>query len=190
MTIPGLPPAVRHWALVFAWLSLSISQALAQPSRITAPLDVSKTKVLIGNRTRRAQQENDQGPLNPFDRISGITLILKPSPDQAGDLEDLLHQQRDLSSPYYRAWLTPEQYAGRFGLSSDDFGQVISWLQTESFSIDYVARGRSWIMFSGTAGQVLKAFHTEIHRYNEGGNSITPTLRTPPFPRRSIRWSY
>ncbi len=184
MTIPGLPPAGRHWALVSLWLllSLSISQALAQPSRITSPPDASKTKVLIGNRTRKAQPENDQGPLNPFDRISGITLILKPSPDQAGDLEKLLHQQRDPSSPNYRAWLTPEQYAGRFGLSSDDLGQVISWLQSESFSIDYVARGRSWIMFSGTAGQVLKAFHTEVHRYNVGGDLHYANAQDPSIP--------
>jgi len=182
MTIPGLPPAGRRWALVLLSLSLSISQALAQPSRITSPPDASKTKVLIGNRTRRAQPENDQGPLNPFDRISGITLILKPSPDQAGDLEKLLHQQRDPSSPNYRAWLTPEQYAGRFGLSSDDLGQVISWLQSESFSIDYVARGRSWIMFSGTAGQVLKAFHTEVHRYNVGGELHYANAQDPSIP--------
>jgi subtilase family serine protease len=164
------------------WLSLCISQALAQPSRITSPLDVSKTKLLIGNRTRRARQENDQGPLNPYDRISGITLILKPSPDQAGDLDKLLHQQREPSSPNYRAWLTPEQYASRFGLSANDFGQVVSWLQTEGFSIDYVARGRRWIMFSGTAREVLKAFHTEVHRYNVGGELHYANAQDPSIP--------
>ena len=47
--------------------------------------------------------------------------------------------------------------------------------------MDYVALARTSILVSGTAGTVVKAFHTEIHRYNERGeqhfaNSVDPSI--------------
>jgi subtilase family serine protease len=169
-------------AVTLAGLWLAVSLAVAQPVRISHPLDVSKTKVLVGNRPTKAYPlAEDDGPLNPFDRISGITLIFRPSPRQAADLEKLLREQRDPSSPNYHRWLTPEQYADRFGLNQDDLGQVSSWLRTEGFNIDYVARARTSMRFNGTAGQVRNAFHTELHRYHVDGqlhfaNSADPSI--------------
>jgi hypothetical protein len=173
--------SARRWAGVFAWLSL-VSAAGAQPARIADPLDVSKTKVLAGNRPPQARPRDDQGPLDPSQRISGITLVLKPSASQTADLEKLLEQQRNPSSPDYRRWLTPEEYADRFGLSRHDLEQVVSWLKGEGFRIDYAARGRTWIMFSGTAGQVQAAFRTELHRYNVNGQFHFANATDPSVP--------
>ena len=151
-------------AVIVAGLSVAVTLT-AQPLRILHSLDASRTKVLVGNRTPRALLQDDEGPLNPFERIGGLTLVFKPSPGQASELLDLLQQQRDPSSPNYLNWLTPEQYASRFGINQNDLEKISAWLQTEGFGIDYVARGRTWMMFHGTAGQVLQAFHTEVHRY-------------------------
>jgi subtilase family serine protease len=171
----------RPLAVTLAGVWIAASLAVAQPVLITHPLDASKTIVLVGNRTLKARALEDEGPLNPFDRISGITLIFRPSTGQAADLEELLREQRDPSSPNYRAWLTPEQYADRFGLNQDDLEQALSWLRTEGFHIDYVARGRTWVRFSGTVSQVSSAFHTELRRYNVNGrlhfaNSADPSI--------------
>src|ERR1035441_4523875 len=89
---------------------------------------------------------------------------------------------QDPASPDYRNWLTPEEYADRFGLSPDDFATVLSWLQAQGFSLDYVARARDWVGFSGTAGQVEKAFHTEIHRYTAGGETHYANATDPFIP--------
>ena len=141
----------------------------AQPARVLSPLDPSKTKLLAGNRTTKARSQDDRGRLDSSAAISGITLIFRPSPSQAGDLEQLLVEQRDPTSPNYHKWLTPEEYADRFGLGGNDIREVTSWLESEGFHIDSVARGRTWVMFSGSAGQAEKAFHAEIHRYSVEG---------------------
>lgn len=174
--------SARPLAVTLAGVWVAASLAVAQPIRITHPLDPSKTKALAGNRTLKARAREDEGPLNPFNRISGITLMFRPSPRQATDLEELLREQRDPSSPNYRAWLTPEQYADRFGLNQEDLAQVLSWLRTEGFSIDYVARGRTWMRFSGTAEQVQNAFHTELHRYNVNGRLHFANSGDPSIP--------
>jgi subtilase family serine protease len=171
-------------SVTVAWAVLSIAAALAkaQPVRITEPLDVSNRKTLAGNRNPRARAEDDQGPLNPFARISGMTLIFKPSQVQSGALDELLREQQDPSSPNYRNWLTPEQYASHFGLNPDDVEKVIAWLETEGLSVDYVARSHTWMMFSGTAGQVQQAFQTELRRFSLGGELHYANAGDPSIP--------
>jgi hypothetical protein len=176
---------------VFAGLLSAFSLALAQPVRITQPLDTARVTVLAGNRTSQARPENDQGPVDAFETIGGMALELKPSGSQAADRGELLQQQRVPSSPDYHRWLTPEQYATRFGLSPADLEEVTTWLQTEGFRVDYVARARTWILFSGTAARVQHAFHTEIHRYNVQGklhfaNSVDPSIPSALDPVISL----
>jgi uncharacterized protein (TIGR03437 family) len=48
--------------------------------------------------------------------------------------------------------------------------------------VEYVARGRNWLAFSGTAGQVLAAFHTEIHRYRVDGEMHFAAASEPWVP--------
>ena len=52
-----------------------------------------------------------------------------------------------------------------FGPSDDDIRTITAWLQERGFEVNKVANGRTVIEFSGNAGQVRDAFHTEIHKY-------------------------
>ena len=171
-----------RWTHVCIWLSLTLSTAWAQPVRVVDPLDVSKTKLLTGSRTQKAHAQYDRGPVDPSQRISGVTLVLKPSASQVNELKRLLQEQQNPSSPNFHRWLTPDQYADRFGVSPEDLGKVRSWLEAVGLRVDYVARGRTWIMCSGSAGQVQTAFHTELHRYNAGGEWKFANATDPSVP--------
>ena len=129
-----------------------------------------------------AQPRFDQGPVEPAFRVGYITLMLKKTDAQQAALEQLLQQQQDPASPNYHDWLTPEQYADRFGLSQSDLDKISAWLQSEGFTVEYVARGRNWLAFSGTAGQVRAAFHTEIHRYRVDGEMHFAAAAEPSVP--------
>ena len=155
---------------------------LAQSDRITTPIDARRTVVLKGNVHPMAQPRFDQGPVEPSFRIGYITLLLKKTDAQQAALERLLQQQQDPASPNHRDWLTPEQYADRFGLSQHDLDQISAWLQSEGFTVEYVARGRNWLAFSGTAGQVRATFHTEIHRYRVDGEMHFAAAAEPSIP--------
>src|SRR5664280_171121 len=98
-------------------LLFSAPALLAQPGRIPRPVDNLRTVPLKGNRTPRAHPQDDQGRVDPLGRIGGMRLRLKPSPSQAAEIERLLAGQQDPASPDYRNWLTPEEYADRFGLT-------------------------------------------------------------------------
>lgn len=111
-----------------------------------------------------------------------MTLLLKASPGQQTELLQTIEEQRNPSSPQYHRWLTPEEFAERFGVSAADSVAVADWLRLQGFTVSRIARGRTWIAFRGTAGQVEKAFHTEIHTYVFGGKAHFANATEPSIP--------
>jgi subtilase family serine protease len=140
----------------------------AQQDRIAAPINGRQSVVVRGSVPPLAQPKYDRGPVDPEFRLGNITLMLRPSADRQAALEQLLAEQQDPSSPNYHNWLTPESYADQFGTSAADLGKIADWLRSQGFVVQYTARGRDFISFSGTASQVQAALHTEIHRYQVG----------------------
>ncbi len=149
--------------------------------RIVQAIDNSAVSIIKGNVSPWAQPQYDQGPVDESFRLNHITLVFKPSSSEQADLNNFLLQLQNPSSPNYHKWLTPEQYAARYGMTESDLAKVVSWLQDQGFAIEQTARGRNWVAFSGTAGEVESAFHAAIHTYVVHGetryaNSVEPSV--------------
>jgi uncharacterized protein (TIGR03437 family) len=127
--------------------------------------------ILHGSVHPKAQAQYDQGAVDASMKIGYITLMLKQSPAQQASLEQLLEQQQDRSSPNYHRWLTPEQFGDQFGLSPSDYSAVVAWIESQGLHLEDQAHARNWVAFSGSAGQVARAFHAEIHRFVTVGQS-------------------
>jgi uncharacterized protein (TIGR03437 family) len=168
-------------AAVASLLAVAVG-LMAQTSRITAAIDNSRRVTLTGHLHPLARPEYDGGAADPSTKLTFLTLLLKPSAGQRSDLAQLLAEQQDPTSPNYHRWLTPEQYAGRFGVSSDDLAKIKSWLEQQGLQVIGVARGRNWVSFNGTVGQVEQAFQTEIHQYNVKGQMHIANTADPSVP--------
>src|SRR4051812_32208008 len=105
--------STRFFSILLFLLAL-IPALSAQPSRIVRPIDPGRVVVLRGNSHPSATRERDQGPANPEMLVSGITLMLRQTPEQQQALERLLENQRDPQSPEYRKWLSPDEFGDRF----------------------------------------------------------------------------
>ena len=138
-------------------------------ARINTEITSSQAMVLPGSLHPVARPENDAGPMPPDARLNGISLYFNRSAAQQADLEALLKAQQDPKSRQYHQWLTPDQFAARFGMVQGDLDKVRTWLQQQGFSIDSVARSRNVIRFTGTVAQVESAFGTQMHYYVVGG---------------------
>src|SRR5438128_2268283 len=91
--------------------------AQAPQDRITGVVDGRQTVALHGNIHPNAISQFDVGPVDPSQKLEHTTLMLKKSDAQQAALDRLLADQQNPSSPDYHAWLAPEQFADRFGLS-------------------------------------------------------------------------
>jgi subtilase family serine protease len=163
-------------------LTLLPALALAVQSDRIAAIDSGQKVTLAGSIHPNAQPKYDQGPVEPSFRLAYVTLQSVPSANQQKALDRLLAEQQDPSSKNYHKWLTPEQYADRFGLSQADIQKITSWLKSQGFKIERVARARNWIAFSGNAAQIQNAFQTEIHRYNVEGEMHFANATAPAIP--------
>jgi uncharacterized protein (TIGR03437 family) len=134
-------------------------------NRVINPIDLSRTSALAAPVHPLAQAQYDQGPVDPAFQIQYAFLVLKASPDQQAALDQLLSQQQDRSSPNYHHWLTPEQFAGHFGVTGPDIARITAWLASQGLQVHDIARGRRWISFSGSAADTGRAFHTDFHRF-------------------------
>ncbi len=152
--------------------------ASAAPDRIHQPIDPRRTVALHGQVHPNARASFDRGVLDPSFEIRYATMLLAP----AAGLESFLAEQQNPASANYRRWLTPEQFADRFGLSAGDIAQVTAWLQSQGLRVERVARGRHWIAFSGTAARMSAALHTEFHRYVVGGETHFANSGDPSVP--------
>jgi uncharacterized protein (TIGR03437 family) len=167
---------------IFAILGLLPATLLAQADRILGQVDATRLLPLAGNVNPRATAASDQGPVDPATKLNYVQLMLKPSAAQQTDLNNLLSDQQNPRSPNFRKWLTPEQYAERFGVSPADIAKITQWMQSQGFDIITVARGRRYIAFNATAQQIQTALKTEIHHYRVDGELHFANATAPSVP--------
>ena len=151
-------------AAVTLLCSVGVAQEAQQP-RIVRPISNASVVRLEGTVHPRIRSATDRGPVSPTMRLERMRLVFSPTEQQRAALDQLLAEQQDRNSPNYHKWLTPEEFADRFGLSQQDIDLTSAWLTSQGFTVEEVARGRDWIAFSGIAAQVEAAFHTSIHAY-------------------------
>jgi hypothetical protein len=159
------------------------SAATASPSRarITQAIDEKQLVRLKGNVHPLARATFDQGAVADAQPVDRMLLLLQRSPEQEAALRQLLEDQLTLNSPKHHAWLTPEEFGAKFGPADADIQAATAWLTAKGFQGIKVGPGRTTIEFSGNAGQVREAFHTELHHYLVKGalrfaNSADPQI--------------
>lgn len=174
-------PAFR---LISVLLLLGFVSALtaAPEDRVTLPVNTADTRIIPGNLSKRADARFDQGAVDPGMQLNDVTILFKPSTAQQAELDRLLAEQQNPSSPQFHKWLTPEEFGNRFGVSASDQSKVVAWLTAEGLSVDRVGRGRNWIAFSGRAGQISKTLHTSLHRFQADGETRLANTSEPAVP--------
>jgi len=154
----------------------------AAPNRIVRPVDGRQVHTLGGGVHRLAQARFDRGAVDAAKTLDHMTLMIRLTQAQQDDLDQLLANQQNPASPWFHQWLTPEEFGSRFGLSAEDYSKVAAWLAGEGFQVIETARGRNWIGFRGTAGQVARSLHTEIRRYEVNGEMHYANSAAPAVP--------
>ena len=151
-------------------------------SVIKQTVDTAKVRALPGHLPFWAKPANSVGRVSGDAALAPMTLVLARSEQQEEALDKLLADQQDPASPEYHHWLTPEQMGERFGLSEQDIETVSGWLQSQNLHVSWVSPSRMFIGFTGTAGEVGRAFHTEFQTYKVNGEERISVSSDPMIP--------
>ena len=182
----------NHVSLVCSLLAMSaLSSVLAiplahsqngRPVLITQSVDDSKLVALAGNTRPEAKAKYDRGPVADGFPMEHMLLQLRRSPAQERELQQFIDALTDSSSPNFHHWLMAKEFGQRFGLAQQDLDTITRWLESHGFTVNVVYENGVLIDFSGTAGQVRAAFHTEIHNLDVKGEKHIANMSDPKIP--------
>src|SRR5690348_9261488 len=108
------------------FISFFFAMALCaqQPSpRLATEIDDSDRVTLPGSHPPMAKTENDAGQLPSGTMLHGISVVLSRSAAQESDLQALITAQQT-PGPLYHKWLSPEEFAARFGVADSDISVI------------------------------------------------------------------
>ena len=161
------------------------AQASASPARalITQTINEANLATLPGNTRPEARNPaNDQGRVDDSLPMPHLQIQLRRPAAQEQALDALIEQLHDPQSPNYRHWLNPSQLGAQFGPAPSDVATVTDWLRQHGFTVNTIYPNGLTIDFSGTAGQVGAAFHTEIHHLSVKGVAHIANMSDPQIP--------
>ena len=137
----------------------------AEAPRVTQTVDNRATSTLqrshlsLVDRATPTKAVDDAAPMNH------MNLVLQRSAKRQAALDALIAAQHDPASSKFRQWVTPAQFGQTFGVSDADVAAVSAWLKSQGFTVNGVYPNKMQIDFSGNAGQVKRAFHTQMNHY-------------------------
>ena len=141
-----------------------------------------------------ARPELDIGALDPNKRINSLSVVFKLTPAQLQDRDTLLAAQLDAGSPQYHQWLTPAQYASRFGANPADIARTATWLSQQGLEVHETsplgtrlscseAGGQSPIGLPRTPMRQYKVAYFETHPLRDGVGPLHPRRPVGNGPR-------
>jgi subtilase family serine protease len=78
--------------------------------------------------------------------------------------------------------MTAAEFGAKFGATDEQIQQVSDFLTANGLQVEGTNEGRTMISFSGIAGSLEQAFHTEIHTLNVHGATHVSNISEPSVP--------
>jgi subtilase family serine protease len=153
--------------LVFGSLALISGPLSAEGIRVGLSPLVAKSTLL--------------GPTDPNQQVSVVLTLPLSDPQGAADFIQHLSAPGD---PLYHRYLTPQQFAERFGGSTADYAAVKEWVLANGLTVSQESTARINLTVRGSVAQVQALFQTQINRYRSPDGAefysaaIKPTIPT------------
>jgi len=165
-------------------LALSAQSAIGRHSRalITEAVNEGKLTRLHGNTRSQANAANDRGRVADEFALEHMLIQMQRPAEQEQAARQMVDDLHNPQSASFHKWLTPAQYGELYGPSQSDIGTVTGWLKSHGFTVNSVYPSGMTIDFSGNAGQVRGAFHTEIHNLGVNGEAHVANMSDPQIP--------
>src|SRR5271165_213062 len=169
--------------LVYSSVAL-VSQSTGRRTQpvIYDKVDENKLVTLAGNTRSEANAGNDLGPVSDALTMDHMLLQLKRSPQQEQAAAQFVADLHNPKSPNFHKWMTAAEFGKNFGVAEADIQAITAWLQSHGFTVNGVYPNGMTMDFSGSAGQVRRAFRTSIHNLDVNGVSHIANFSDPQIP--------
>jgi uncharacterized repeat protein (TIGR03803 family) len=138
--------------------------------QITSPCQAAERQII---HSKISAVVTNMAPLRHSSRWTRLNLTIGlPLRDREG-LTNLLQQLYDPASTNYHRFLTPEQFAERFGPTEQDYQAVVNFAQTHGLAVTMKHPNRTLVSVRGTVADAERVFHVTINEYQHPTESRT-----------------
>jgi subtilase family serine protease len=101
----------------------------------------------------------------PVDGDKQISVLLAlPSADPTG-LAEFVHHVSTSGDSLYHQYITPQQFAQKFGGNADDYAYLKTWAATNGLQVSQESVSRINLVVRGSASQLENIFKTQLNTY-------------------------
>jgi Pro-kumamolisin, activation domain len=181
----------RKYAIILSAIALLTAGSVALVSQNTGrrsqpmihdAVDENKLTTLGGNTRAEAKEGNDLGAVADDMSMDHMLLQLKRPAEQEAAAAQFIEDLHNPKSPNFHKWLTPEEHGKNYGAAEADIASIKTWLESHGFTVNSVYPSGMVMDFSGSAGQIRRAFHTSIHRLSVNGEEHIANATDPQVP--------
>jgi subtilase family serine protease len=122
---------------------------------------------------------NNAKNLGPEDQTKQITVTVWLKQHNKANLDSLVQQMYDKSSPNYHHWLTPAQYKAAFAPTAEENSVVRSFLTSHGLKVSATDPHNHFVVATGRVADVQKAFNTQINRVMVNGKMHRANVAEP-----------
>jgi hypothetical protein len=177
LALAGLVLVLAHKGIPRVW-----ARTVSRPVLINEAIDESKL-IKVGGTRPEANAKNNRGRVEDSFPMQHMLLQLKRAPELEQEFDQYIDSLTDKSSPNFHQWIMAAEQGEKYGVSQQDIDTIKLWLGSHGFTVDYVYPNLMVIDFSGTAGAIREAFHTEIHYLEVGGEQHFANMSVPHIPK-------
>jgi pseudomonalisin len=159
---------------VVATLSAAVAVPLAGPASAATSGFRLTQNVLAG-----LAQATDHGAAPAATPMRLTVAIARP--DTSAE-KAFISAANNPASAQYRQFLTPAQFAQRFGVPASQRAAVSGFLTGGGLTVAKVSSAGDIYSVHGSAGAVAALFHTSIHSYSYNGASFMANTSAPVYP--------
>jgi subtilase family serine protease len=110
--------------------------------------------------------------VSQVDTSKTISVVLAlPSSDPAG-LKAFVDHVSKPGDPLYRHYITPQEFATRFGANASDYEFLKTWAGSNNLTISQESVGRTILTVRGSVATLNRLFKTEINNYKTSDGTV------------------
>ncbi len=138
---------------------------LSMVGALSTATALSQTQNLLTHHLRPATASGQAKAVGHLPATQTLRLVLTLPLRNQAQLDNLLQELYNPSSPSYRHFLSVEQFTAQFGPTQDDYDAVIDFANTHGLKVVATSPNRVNVDVTGTVTNIEKAFHISMATY-------------------------
>ena len=128
-------------------------------------LGIGQAQSVLTHHVRPATQDGTARSIGPLSATQTLNLVITLPLRNQDQLDQLLENLYDPTSPTYRQFLTVEQFTEQFGPTQQDYDAVVNFAKENGLTVVDTSPNRLNVQVSGTVANIQSAFHVKLGVY-------------------------